>query len=96
MSTLICPECGTPFETVLPAAKGKATVASTGCGLRTCPSGGRGGKPTRTTAKGKAIDDKRAERGARKQTNGYVEQRSTGIGALDFLFGFGRPRKGRK
>jgi hypothetical protein len=71
-----CPECGNRFETSLPAG--------TPCGLRRCPSGQAGtGKPPKTTAAGKPIDDRRAKAGAKRATRGYVQQRSTGFDALD-------------
>lgn len=93
MATLTCPDCGNPFDTVLPAGKDTPGVASLACGRRDCPGGGRGGKPHRTTAKGAAVDDRRAKSGARKATGGYVEQRSTGFGVIDALAGFGRRRR---
>jgi hypothetical protein len=86
MAKRTCPDCQHQFETALPEG--------TRCGMRKCPSGQSGsGKPQRTTASGKAIDDRRAAKGAKRQTGGYVEQRSTGFGALDAVFGFGRKKR---
>lgn len=86
MKTRTCPECGHDFETV---------TNSGPCGLRRCPSAGGGAKPQRTTASGKAIDDRRARSGAKRQTTGYVEQRSTGIGFIDAIAGFNRKKRKR-
>jgi hypothetical protein len=70
-----CSECGKPFETAL----------STGpCGLRGCPSAGGGmGKPSKTTARGRPIDDRKAKAKARRPAGGYVQQSSTGFDLLD-------------
>jgi hypothetical protein len=96
MASLICPDCGTPFETVTPADPDAPGVAQLACGRRSCPSGSSGGKPNRTTARGRAIDDKRAASGASRQTGGYVVQRSTGSSLIDGLLGFGKQGKRKR
>jgi len=70
-----CSECGNRFETSLTTGP---------CGLRRCPSAGGGtGKPPKTTAGGKPIDDKRMRSGAKRITGGHVQQRSSGFDLLD-------------
>lgn len=71
-----CGECGNRFETSLTTGP---------CGLRGCPSAGGGtGRPPKTTARGRPIDDRKARSGSRRPAGGgYVHQRSTGFDLLD-------------
>lgn len=70
-----CGDCGNRFETELTEGP---------CGLRDCPSAGGGtGKPPKTTARGRPLDDRKVRTRARKPASGYVQQRSTGFDLVD-------------